>query len=87
MSVHNPSLDSSAKATFDSFLKQAVESRTVPAIHIGAANADEILYFNCAGERVFGEPDEGMVDDDTSMFHFSRPLADLVQHQSCSSIP
>jgi len=61
-----PKLDASGKAALDTLLKDTVESRNVPATYFGATTADGELYFNCAGERVFGEPDKGMVNEDTS---------------------
>ncbi|TXT10573.1 hypothetical protein VHUM_02078 [Vanrija humicola] len=37
----------------------------MPAFAFGAATADEVLYFNAEGPRVYGEPDKGQVDDKT----------------------
>lgn len=37
----------------------------LPAIFFAATNAEETLYLNQAGDRVFGRPEEGAVNSDT----------------------
>jgi hypothetical protein len=61
-----PKLSAKGAAALDELLKTSVEGRTVPATYFGATTADGPLYFNCAGERVFGEPDKGEVTEGTS---------------------
>ena len=64
--MSSPSLkDSSA---LDRFLKETVEGRNVPAIFIGATTADGEVYYNEGGERIFGEPEKGQVDENTSEY-------------------
>ncbi|TXT06157.1 hypothetical protein VHUM_03630 [Vanrija humicola] len=48
-----------------------VDSREVNALTFAVSDAEGELYFNCAGERVFGEPDRGQVDDRTMFQLFS----------------
>lgn len=54
------------KARLDSILHAAVDSRQVNALTFAVSDAEGELYFNCAGERVFGELDKGQVDERTS---------------------
>jgi hypothetical protein len=61
-----PKLSAKGSAALDDLLKTSVGGRTVPATYFGATTADGPLYFNCAGERVFGEPDKGEVTEHTS---------------------
>lgn len=61
-----PKLGTGRQEALDTLLKRTVDERTMPAVHFGATTAEDELYFNCRGERVYGEPDKGMVDDDTS---------------------
>lgn len=50
----------------DKWLDDTVASGIVPAVFTAVATKDEILYFNCKGEKVLGEPDKGQVNEDTS---------------------
>lgn len=61
-----PRLSEEGKAALDALLKKAVESRVVPALHFAATTKDDVIYAGQAGERVFGEPDKGQVNEDTS---------------------
>lgn len=54
------------RAALDEFLQRTVDSRRVPAMFIGATNAEGEIYYNNAGERVFGDQEKGVVDEDTS---------------------
>lgn len=49
----------------DTLLKERVAKRDLPAIFLGATNADESIYLNQAGERVFGDAEAGHVHEDT----------------------
>lgn len=49
----------------DKLLRERVARRDLPAIFLGATNADETIYLNQAGERVFGNPSAGEVNEDT----------------------
>lgn len=68
MSVPTPKLKEIGKETLDEFLRKTVESRKVPATFLGVTNKDGELYFNCAGERVFGKAEEGQVTPDTGTY-------------------
>jgi hypothetical protein len=35
---------------------------------VGASNAQEEIYWSCAGDKVFGDPSQGEVNSDTSTF-------------------
>lgn len=61
-----PCLADTAKASLDAFLHESVISRKYPAITLGAIGAQgDPVYFACEGDKVFGEPDKGQVDDGT----------------------
>ena len=66
MSLPTPSIDQAGRSAIDQFLAETVSSRRVPATFLGVTTAKEELYFNQDGERVFGHPDQGLVDDQTS---------------------
>ena len=66
MSLPTPSIDQAGRSAIDQFLAETVSSRKVPATLLGVTTAKEELYFNQDGERVFGHPDQGLVDDQTS---------------------
>lgn len=61
-----PTIGKRGRAALDKWLDDTVTSGTVPATFIGVANKDEILYFNCKGDKVLGEADKGQVNEDTS---------------------
>lgn len=61
-----PRLSAEGKAALDALLAKAVATRTVPALHFAATTKDGVLYAGQAGERVFGEPEKGPVDEQTS---------------------
>lgn len=73
----------------DKLLKETVENRVLPATYFGVTGPEGELYYSCAGEKVFGKPEAGQVDPETSTFLFpwrsltcSRPafLDDQVCH-------
>jgi hypothetical protein len=53
-----------AKEKLDKLLVDTVESRNSPAISFGATNAKKTIYFNQAGEFVFGDSSSGQVDEE-----------------------
>lgn len=61
-----PSITPRGKASLDQWLDETTASGVTPALFCGVASQDEILYFNCQGEKVLGEPHMGQVDEDTS---------------------
>lgn len=63
-----PTITSEGCAKIDSFLGSVVDSRRVPAMFLGATNAQEEIYWSCAGDKVFGDPSQGEVNSDTSTF-------------------
>jgi len=65
MSIPTPSIDEAGRAAIDKFLADTAGGRRVPATFLGVTTAKGELYFNQDGERVFGEPDKGVVDDQT----------------------
>lgn len=75
-----PELNAEGKAALDAVLTKAAASRTVPAVHFAVTTADGPIYGNQAGERVFGEPDKGPVNEDTS----ERPTLTCANGQPCS---
>ena len=66
MSVPTPQLNSNGKHALEEFLQKTTKDRQVPAAFLGVTNKDGEMYFGCAGERVFGIPEEGEVKPDTS---------------------
>ncbi|KAK4686966.1 hypothetical protein P7C73_g3164, partial [Tremellales sp. Uapishka_1] len=67
----SPKLNGDARKVLDTYLRDTVQGHDVPALHFGVTSADDIIYFNQAGDRVFGEPDMGQVDQDTTLELFS----------------
>lgn len=65
MSGHAPHLDDKGQAALESHLYDSVAGRQVPATWLGVTAADKEIYFGYEGERVFGQPEEGMVDEHT----------------------
>jgi hypothetical protein len=66
MPLAKPNLSPSSTEHLDEYLKQAVEARNVPAVFLGATNADATIYQSQAGELVFGQQEAGLVDENTS---------------------
>jgi hypothetical protein len=65
MPVPTPQLKESGRGALDEYLKKVDSDRRVPATFLGATNKDGEMYFGCAGDRVFGKPDEGKVTPDS----------------------
>lgn len=66
ISQQAPKLSPAGVAALDTLLKETVEQRVLPATYFGVAGPDGEIYFNCAGEKVFGQPEHGEVNPDTS---------------------
>ncbi|KAL1409452.1 hypothetical protein Q8F55_003435 [Vanrija albida] len=64
-------LSPASKRAIDALLDDAVKSREVNAPTVGVATADEILYFAAKGERVYGKPELGQINDETVLQLFS----------------
>lgn len=56
------------KQALDAFLDEVVRGRQVPAAFLGATTGDEEIYFACGGDKVFGRPEQGQVNADSSAF-------------------
>jgi methyl acetate hydrolase len=65
MSVPSPKLKSTGKEALDALLEKTVKDRRVPAAFFGVTDKNGELYFDCGGERVFGQKEEGQVTPDT----------------------
>lgn len=61
-----PKISDEGKAALDAYLNERVGSKEVPAVFFAVTNKDEEIYINCAGDRKFGHPEEGPVNQDTS---------------------
>lgn len=61
-----PKLNDAAKASLDQYLASVADSGNYAAQFMGVTTADGPLYYACKGERVWGEPDKGQVDENTS---------------------
>lgn len=57
-----------SREALDKLLLERVAKRDLPAIFLAATNAEETIYLNQAGERVYGDPSQGEVDEDTREF-------------------
>jgi len=65
MSVPTPEF--TGKDALDGLLKITVKDRKVPAAFFGVTDKNGELYFDCGGDRVFGNAEEGQVTPDTGM--------------------
>lgn len=61
-----PKLSPAGAAALDALLKDTVDNHVLPATYFGLAGPDGEIYFNCAGDKVFGQPEHGQVNPDTS---------------------
>ncbi|KAL8286141.1 hypothetical protein RQP46_004629 [Phenoliferia psychrophenolica] len=71
MSLPFPTLSPGGQERLDAYLTTTVAGREVPALFFGATNAKETIYQSQAGERVFGQPEKGEVDADTTLQMYS----------------
>lgn len=60
-----PSLSPQGSRAISAWLEAEVAKKTHPAMFAAVATADKVLYFNAKGDRVFGQPEKGLVDEDT----------------------
>lgn len=88
MAIPTPTLKQSGKQALEEFLQQTNKDHKVPAVSLGVTNKDGELWFGCGGERVFGQPNEGQINDETGAsgfgFMLSRAGADKRQYSSSS---
>lgn len=65
MSPQLPTLRQGGAETLDKLLHETVARHDIPAMFYLATNAKETIYANQTGEKVFGDPSKGQIDDDT----------------------
>ncbi|GMK58053.1 hypothetical protein CspeluHIS016_0500850 [Cutaneotrichosporon spelunceum] len=80
----SPRLSAGGRAALDKWLADTNAARLTPALFVGVASKDDVLYFNCAGERVLGEPDKGSVNEDTVIEMWS--MTKLVTSLACMQL-
>lgn len=66
ISAQPAQLTPEGKKALDDLLDGFVAEKRIPAITFGATTADGLIYFNAKGDKVFGEPDKGQIDENTS---------------------
>lgn len=76
-----PQLTQKGVEALDKLLKETVENRVLPATYFGVTGPDGELYYSCAGEKSYGNPDAGQVDPETS----TSPLSVKADMQPSSS--
>lgn len=67
--VNAPAVSPATKAKLDAILEKHVASGLIPASTFAVATADPSappLYFKAEGDKVFGQPDKGKINEDTS---------------------
>lgn len=87
MSIPAPQLKDRGNKALQEYLDKVVSDKEVPAVSLGVTNKDGELWFGCGGDRVFGEPDEGQITQDTSKSRcmwLSDENADTMQYFSYS---
>ena len=80
MALSQPALDAAGTEALDDFLTKTVEGRVVPAVFTGVTTNQKEIYFNCAGEKVFGKTDEGHVAPETSCALSSYVILQIDRH-------
>lgn len=64
---HAPTLSPEGKAALDTHLSESVAAGDLPALFFSIYNVDGPVYSACKGDKILGHPEQGQVDDDTSM--------------------
>ncbi|BEJ17801.1 hypothetical protein CspHIS471_0700690 [Cutaneotrichosporon sp. HIS471] len=77
----SPRLNGGGRAALDKWLAETNAAHLTPALFVGVASKDEVLYFNCAGDKVLNEPDKGQVNEDTIIEMWS--MTKLVTSLAC----
>lgn len=67
MALPTPTLTDQGKKALTNHLDAVVKERKCPATWLGVTTASGEIYFEGKGERVWGEPGKGEVDDNTCM--------------------
>jgi hypothetical protein len=65
MSKSLPTITDKGRSEIDAILHDVIAEKALPAVWLGAANADEVIYENQAGPMDFDEPGGRQVDADT----------------------
>jgi hypothetical protein len=65
MSKSLPTITDKGRSEIDAILHGVIAEKALPAVWLGAANADEVYYENQAGPMDFDEPNGKQVDGDT----------------------
>jgi hypothetical protein len=65
MSKSLPAITDIGHSEIDAVLHHVIAEKALPAVWLGAANADEVFYENQAGPMNFDEPDGRQVNADT----------------------
>ncbi|GFZ52308.1 hypothetical protein JCM24511_10081 [Saitozyma sp. JCM 24511] len=68
MTIKRPTVTPATKQKLDAILKKHVDLGLIPAATFAVATADskaEPLYFKAEGDKVFGQPDKGQINEDT----------------------
>lgn len=61
-----PILSDKGTQAIDGLISSLVRDGHVPALYLGATSKDGELYWGRGGNRMWGQPAEGLVSDDTS---------------------
>jgi hypothetical protein len=88
MAAPLPTWSTGAAGPLDKLLRETVASGDFPAVFMGVASADRILHWNQYGDRVYGDPGQGPVDENTSESldeDKGIPLADVCSHRTLLS--
>lgn len=85
MSVPAPQLKDSGKQALQKYLDKVVNDKEVPAVSLGVTNKDGELWFGCGGDRVFGEPDQGQITEDTGEYFQTREFGETADSKQSFS--
>lgn len=66
MSYQSPKLDAQGIDALRTLMKKVVEDGKTPAVFVGGTDAAAPLFLDCAGDKVYGSPEDGKVDLSTS---------------------
>lgn len=72
-----PTLSAEGKAKLDQILKSNVESGEIPGSTFAIATPDAnapLVYWGTAGDRHFGDPSKGQINEDTGGHPHHSPL-------------
>lgn len=64
--MHGAQITADGAAALDAILTETVGEGKLPAFFFGVANRNEVIYYNCKGDKVIDDPGQGPVTADTS---------------------